>query len=117
MGVQVSTAFYNLAIKYKAARKQKQKKELLEKYLKIWWWKTLAWGYFKTFSLSDLRKALGGTPPITQIIKLKNAETRERSILLNTKSRLLKKISKDLRQLFNVYDVLAQLHDYRKEVP
>lgn len=108
--------FCLLAKKFKNSRNSPATKKAIYTHEQKWWWTVMGWGQHKPLSSAVIKKKL---------LKIKDHKTLLASLkrdeialkqTLNHKKRLAGKLPKNITRLLNAFEVLAEMHDTRKEI-
>lgn len=108
--------FRQLVARYRSVKSAKTRRDVLHRHVRKWWWKDLGWGQYIPMTEQTLRQNVQCAASTTVSREQNHREARERRILLAKKRQLIKTLPKRLRQLLTIFETLAALHDYRKEV-
>jgi len=93
-----------------------QKNLLIKQHVKKWWWKDLGWGQFEPLNEKTLRQMLTKAKETEQLKQKFLKDTRETKNRIMRKKELCKALPLELKNFLRMFEVLAILHDKRKEV-
>jgi phosphohistidine swiveling domain-containing protein len=108
--------FCSLAQKYLGRISSQVKRKALEKHLGKWWWTVMGWGQHKPMDREFLIKKLSKEKDVKQLLKTQQKEEKARKLVLNRKKKLLAQLPVKIKNFLSAFEVLAEMHDTRKEV-
>jgi phosphohistidine swiveling domain-containing protein len=88
----------------------------IAKHAKKWWWTVMGWGQHRPLDEKTIKKNLSKIKSIKALLAALKKDERNRRATLKLKSRLIQKLPKDAIPLLSAFEVLAKMHDTRKEM-
>ncbi len=108
--------FCRLAKKYHNNSSTASALKAIAQHARKWWWTTMGWGHHRPLNTKILQQKLVKIKSVSVLLKIQKKETDARKMALVKKGLLLKRISPATKNLLNAFEVLAEMHDTRKEI-
>ncbi len=87
-----------------------------EEYVGKWWWTPMGWSQYQPLTIEKVGEEIKKIKDINAYIEKQKQEGRKRAELLRQKKEIMKRLPKDVLDLLAVFEVLAAMHDIRKEI-
>ncbi len=81
-----------------------------------WWWTNMGWGQHKPMNEKEIIKNLLNIKDLNALLTSQKHEEYSRNENLKLKRTIVKKLPIKAKRLLNAFEVLAEMHDTRKEI-
>jgi phosphoenolpyruvate synthase/pyruvate phosphate dikinase len=91
-------------------------KKAITQHSNKWWWTVMGWGQHNPLDEKTLIKNIAKIKNIPGLLAAEQKDTANRHKILRTKKQLLKTLPQKVKNLLAAFEVLAGMHDTRKEM-
>lgn len=81
-----------------------------------WWWTSMGWGQHRSLDKKAIRNKLSRIKNVREFLAAQTREESARRVTLNRKKEIIRELPKNVKQLLAAFEVLAAMHDIRKEM-
>lgn len=81
-----------------------------------WWWTVMGWGQYRPLDEKTVMKNLRNISDMDALLSAQKHDDRLRAASLRRKRKLLATLPQTIRRLLDAFEVLAEMHDTRKEM-
>jgi phosphohistidine swiveling domain-containing protein len=90
--------------------------QAIENYVKRWWWSPMGWSQHQPLTVQKVKEDILKIEDSDALIAKQNKEEQQRIKLLEQKEKIIKILPEEVSNLLDVFEVLAEMHDTRKEI-
>ncbi len=110
------TDFVRLAKKYSEYPHSPKVKKAVSEHANKWWWTVMGWGQHQPLTETAIIKKINRAHAVEKLVFKQSREERIRRTTLTIKQQVFKKIPQETKKFLAAFEVLAEMHDTRKEI-
>ncbi len=91
-------------------------KKAIARHARKWWWTVMGWGQYKPLDATAILKKLQKVKNIDTVLTVQKHDAKTYAVSMKQKKKLWRTLPIKARRLLDAFEILAEMHDMRKEM-